>query len=176
MRRKRAERLLQATALRGWPVCRSAFRIGNVTGLEYDHARGRVTRVKLKAVGASRAVSVPWRVVSFRRAECRELLLSDWPHVEALSVQGRPVETLTVRGESDESTTLFVHDVLFRTGEGNIVSYEVGLLPKGASSLPALSVPAERFRVRGEQLYLPDALLPDLKRAAAAQLGWFPPA
>lgn len=170
-KRGRGPTLLRATVLRDATVRRSVFRIGAAEGLEYDHQYHVVTRLKMRMVDAAEAVSVPFAHLDLRHAECREVLIRGWPHVPLQPVQGIPVDRLTIKGDTEDGAPLFVHDVTFDGLTGKMVSYEVGLLPKDASSTAVVSVPAEAFTLRDGQLALPTPMIEKLRLSCAARMG-----
>ena len=149
---------LRATSLRGLPLSHRQANAGTVTGLIYDHIRKQVTHLKLASRVDGEMAAVPLREVDFRRVGQNELRVPALNVWEKLPETYPPVDKLTVKSQS-RTDTVFVHDVWFNPQTGKIDSYELGLLPRKASSMPSLCVKASQVAFEDGQLLAADDLL-----------------
>lgn len=161
---------LRATSLRGLQLSHRSQNAGTVTGLIYDHVGKKVTHVKLASRANGEVVAVPLSEVDFERMDQNDLQLEALRAWEKLPETYPPVDKLTVKSHS-RTETVFVHDVWFNPHTGRIDSYELGLLPRKASSMPSLCVKATQLAFEDGQLLAPDELLAALSATFSLSVG-----
>ncbi|RJF75251.1 hypothetical protein D3875_01740 [Deinococcus cavernae] len=129
-----------------------------MTGLIYDHVGKKVTHLKLASRVNGEVLAVPLSEVDFQHMDQNELQVSAIRAWQKLPEAHPPVDKLTVKSHS-RTDTVFVHDVWFNPQTGKIDSYELGLLPRKASSMPSLCVKASQLAFEDGQLLAADELL-----------------
>lgn len=161
---------LRVTAVLGLRLTRSVFRIGQVTGLVYDHALHRVTHLRITLAGGEGSLAVPLSSVDFQAVNRDELRLRIWPRAPQAPGDGLPLDGLMVKADEGDGVA-FVHDAWFEPGSGDITSYELGALPRRASRTGTVSVPAQVLECRDGHLFAPRLLIARLTAVLAGGLG-----
>lgn len=166
---------VRATSLRGLSVYHRQQSVGTALGLVYDHASKTVTHLKLVCRASGDLLAVPLGEIDFEFLPQHELHLRVRRSWQPLPGPHRPVDRLTVKAQGG-SGTVFVHDVWFDPHTGEIASYELGLLPRKASSLLSLCVQADQLTFEADQLLASAQLLHALSTAFNVSMGLSSPA